>query len=38
MTARLAAGCNAQPTAGVVDKQSREVSENTSLSGFGAGK
>ena len=36
--ARQAAGRKAQPTAGVIDSQSVKTSENTSLSGFDAGK
>lgn len=36
--ARRAAGRDPQPTAGVVDSQSVKTSENTSLSGFDAGK
>ena len=36
--ARHAAGRGAQPTAGVIDSQSVKTSENTSLSGFDAGK
>ena len=36
--ARHAAGRDAQPTAGVIDSQSVKTSENTSLSGFDAGK
>jgi len=36
--ARHAAGRNAQPTVGVIDSQSVKTSENTSLSGFDAGK
>ena len=36
--ARQAAGRDAQPTAGVIDSQSVKASENTSLSGFDAGK
>ena len=36
--ARRAAGRDAQPTAGVIDSQSVKTSENTSLSGFDAGK
>ena len=36
--ARLAAGRDEQPTGGVIDSQSVKTSENTSLSGFDAGK
>jgi transposase len=36
--ARLAAGRDVQPTAGVIDSQSVKTSENTSLSGYNAGK
>ena len=36
--ARRAAGRGAQPTAGVIDSQNVKTSENTSLSGFDAGK
>jgi transposase len=36
--ARCAQGRNGQPTAGVIDSQSVKTSENTSLSGFDAGK
>ena len=36
--ARQAAGRDAQPTGGVIDSQSVKTSENTSLSGFDAGK
>ena len=36
--ARLAAGRDKQPTGGVIDSQSVKTSENTSLSGFDAGK
>lgn len=36
--ARVAAGRGMQPTAGVIDSQSVKTSENTSLSGFDAGK
>jgi transposase len=36
--ARRATGRDAQPTAGVIDSQSVKTSENTSLSGFDAGK
>jgi len=36
--ARLAAGRDMQPTGGVIDSQSVKTSENTSLSGFDAGK
>jgi len=36
--ARLAAGWDMQPTSGVIDSQSVKTSENTSLSGFDAGK
>lgn len=36
--ARRAQGRNRQPTAGVIDSQSVKTSENTSLSGFDAGK
>ena len=37
-TARRAQGRDARPTAGVIDSQSVKTSENTSLSGFDAGK
>jgi len=37
-TARQARGRDAGPTAGVIDSQSVKTSENTSLSGFDAGK
>ena len=36
--ARLTAGRDVQPTAGVIDSQSVKSSENTSLSGYDAGK
>ena len=36
--ARLAAGRDTHPTGGVIDSQSMKTSENTSLSGFDAGK
>lgn len=36
--ARTAAGREVQPTAGVIDSQSVKTSENTSLSGYDAGK
>ena len=36
--ARLTAGRDVQPTAGVIDNQSVKSSENTSLSGYDAGK
>lgn len=36
--ARTAAGRSSQPTAGVIDSQSVKTTENTSLSGFDAGK
>ena len=37
-TARLAAGRDMQPTAGVIDSQCVKTSESTSLSGYNAGK